>query len=123
MTMPLPDDAVVHRVGGAAVDNLRLRPQELVLFPPGISILVGGTPADAAAVMRAAYPRNRRWHPPTVVGTATVADIRAAGFDTVVAPTPTFANHGRIVHPAGPAGFTDDELARLAAAFQNNPGN
>jgi hypothetical protein len=37
-------DTLVHRVGGGSVDNLRLSLIEEALTPPGISVLLGGTP-------------------------------------------------------------------------------
>jgi hypothetical protein len=56
------------------------------------------------------------------VGTATAAAIRAAGFEVLPDPTARLPNHGRLVHPGGLAGFTDENLARLAQAFQNTTG-
>ena len=55
MIIPLPDDAVVHRIGGADVPNLRLSPLDAAQTPPGISVLIGGTPQDAAAQIRGAF--------------------------------------------------------------------
>ena len=59
--MSIPADGVVHRVGGGAVDNLRLTPVERTLTPPGVSVLLGGTPQDAAAAMRRQFPRSKKW--------------------------------------------------------------
>jgi anthranilate phosphoribosyltransferase len=54
----VPDDVLIHRVGGGAVANLELKPAESRLTPPGISTLQGGTPAEAAEIMR---QRSRAW--------------------------------------------------------------
>ena len=72
--------------------------------------------------MRAVY-NTRKWRAlGGTVGTATVAAIRAAGFDVVAAPTGAFPNHARVVHPDGPAQFADDQLTALTAAFLNTEG-
>lgn len=120
--MPLPDDVTVHRVGGADLAGLRLSPLDRAAAPPGLSVLAGGSPRDAAARMRAAF-RSRKWMALSgTVGSATAAAIRSAGFEVIDAPTHTLPNHARIVHPDGPAGFTDENLARLAAVFQTATG-
>jgi hypothetical protein len=122
MTIPLADDAVVHRIGGAAVANLRLGPLDATAAPPGLSVLVGGTPHQAAARMWAAVP-SRKWLALAgTVGTTAAAAIRAAGFDVIEWPTPKLPNHARITHPDGTAGFTDANLAVLAAAFHTTTG-
>jgi len=38
-------------------------------------------------------------------------------------PSQTLPNHYRITHPAGLAGFTDENLKRLANAFANTTGH
>lgn len=122
MTIPLPDDAVVHRVGGADVPGLRLGPLDAAATPPGTSVLLGGTPQQAADQMRAAF-NSRKWRALAgTVGSATAADIRAAGFEVIENPTATLPNHARIVHPAGVAGFTDANLARLSMVFRITTG-
>lgn len=123
MTIPLADGVVVHRVGGASVANLRLKPGEAVLIPPGISTLIGGGAQSAADAMRRVYAKSRKWRPPLTMGTATAAAIRAAGFDVIADPTPNFPNHSRVVHPNGVAGFTDANLLQLTAAFANTHGH
>lgn len=117
MTIALADDVVVHRVGGADVANLRLKPGEAVLTPPGVSTLTGGDAQSAAAAMRRVYSKARKWKVSLSMGTATAAAIRAAGFDVIADPTPNFPNHARVVHPNGVAGFIDANLQQLAAAF------
>ncbi len=119
--MPLPDDTIVHRVGGAAVENLRLGRLDAAAVPPGLSVLTGGTPGQAAAQMRAAY-QSRKWQAAEVVASASAAAVRAAGFDVVAMSTNKLPNHARLTHPAGLAGFTDDNLRLLAQAFQTTPG-
>ena len=47
----IADDVVVHRIGGGSIANLRLSPPDLQETPPGISVLLGGTPQEAAAQM------------------------------------------------------------------------
>jgi hypothetical protein len=115
-------DTVVHRIGGKDIVNVRLKPREEVLQPPGFSVLVGGTPAQAAEQMRQAFPdpvkfaRIRQLS--DGVASATVAAIRAAGFDVRPEPSGKFPNHARLIHPAGIAGFSDPNLAHLASVFQ-----
>ena len=117
MTIALSDDVVVHRVGGAGLANLRLKPVEERLQPPGFSLQVGGTPCEAADRIRAVYRTSRKWAAPMDVGTTTVGAIRAAGFDAIADPTASFPFHARLIHPLGVSGFTDADLIRLAAVF------
>jgi hypothetical protein len=115
--------AAIHRVGGGAVANLRLSPLDRQEDPPGISVLLGGAPQEAAEQMRQAFPKSRKWQQSShTVGTATAAAIRAAGFDILPDPTARFPNHGRLIHPDGLAGFTDENLKRLSQAFQDTTG-
>jgi hypothetical protein len=113
----------VHRIGGGSIDNLQLKDAERTLVPPGISVLVAASPPDAARQMRSAFPTAASLHElARTVGSSSVALIRAAGFDVVHAPTRKFPNHSRIIHPAGLAGFSSAELARLSAAFDDTHG-
>jgi hypothetical protein len=95
------------------------------LTPPGLSLLLGGTPAEAADQMRQAFPdpdKFARIHALAgVVGSATVAALRAAGFEVITDPSAKFPNHARLTHPEGVAGFTDANLERLSKAFQDTP--
>ncbi len=121
--MDVTPETVVHRVGGAAVDLLRLSPLDAAETPPGISVLLGGTPHEAAAAMRRAFPKSRKWmRLAGTVGTATVAAVRAAGFDVVADPTAKFPNHGRLIHPSGAAGFDDRNLGPLSQTFTETTG-
>jgi len=120
--IPVPPETVVHRVGGAGAANLRLNKHEISLVPPGISLLVGGTPEQAAADMQRVYPKSPKWRGDLNVASATVEAIRASGFDVIFWPTPSFDNHARLVHPVGVAGFTDANIALLAVAFQLTKG-
>ena len=43
----------LHRIGGASLDNLRLKPRDAALAPPGISVILAPGPADAVREMRA----------------------------------------------------------------------
>lgn len=119
----IPPETVVHRVGGGSVANLRLSPLDAKQTPPGISVLLGGTPQEAAAQMRRAFPGSRKWRGTAhTVGTTTVAAVREAGFEIVPDPTTRFPNHARLIHPSGVAAFTDENLAILAATFRNATG-
>ncbi|MBI1923027.1 hypothetical protein HYR99_02130 [Candidatus Poribacteria bacterium] len=114
---------VVHRVGGGTVANLRLSSLEEKLTPAGISVLLGGTPQEAAAQMRNAFPRSRKWRETAhTVGTTTGAALREAGFEIVPDATTRFPNHARLIHPDGATGFTRANLERLAQTFQNTTG-
>lgn len=117
----LAGDRDIHRIGGASIENLRLKPQELTLDVPGISVLRCATPGEAAHQMRVAFPKARRLHEAArTVGSSNEAMIRSAGFDIMPAPSRTLPNHFRIIHPDGAAGFSDENLALLAAVFLNS---
>jgi hypothetical protein len=119
---PIASDAV-HRVGGGRAANLRLSPLDLQHTPPGLSVLLGGTPQQTAVQMRQAFPRSRRWRQASqTVGTASAAAIRQAGFEIIPDPTTRFPNHALVIHPQGAAGFTDANLAALEKAFQDTTG-
>lgn len=118
MTIPLADDVAVHRVGGATQASLQPTAVDLAAVPPGVSVLLGGTPHEAADEMRRAFPNSRKWQRLAgTVASTTAGAIRAAGFDVIEAWTPNLPSHGRIVHPDGASGLTDANLARLAAVF------
>lgn len=117
-----PDD-MVHRIGGGGVANLRLSPLDQQEAPPGLSVLLGGTPQAAAGQMRRAFPGSRKWRQTAgTVASATADALRKAGFEVIPDPTSRFPNHGRLIHPAGAAGFTDANLAVLAKAFTATTG-
>lgn len=114
----------IHRIGGGGVENLRLKPREATLTPPGISVVLCDTPAEAAAQMRAAFPRATALQEAArTVGSTSVELIRAAGFDIIHKPSGTLPNHYRITHPDGPTGFSDENLARLSEAFEDTTGH
>ena len=114
----------IHRIGGGNVDNLALKARETKLDPPGISVLQGGTPSEAAAQMRAAFPNATGLHKAAeCVGSSCTAKIRSAGFDVIPNPTDKFPNHFRLIHPDGAAGFTPQNLEKLSKAFKNTSGN
>jgi hypothetical protein len=123
--MGLTSETVLHRIGGSRIANLRLKPPEEALSPPGFSVLLGGTPDDAAEQMRQAFPDPRKFARlhglAETVGEATIAAIRAAGFDVLPDPSTKFPNHARVIHPDGAAGFNDVNLERLARAFTDSP--
>jgi hypothetical protein len=118
----LPDEEVVHRIGGSA--NLAIKPHEAVLDPPGISVLIGGTPEEAAAEMRRVFGRRSTLgRQASVVGTVGVGQLRLVGFDVIPKPSRNLPTHGRLIHPTqGSAGFTPDNLDEIAKVMQDKGG-
>jgi len=113
----------MHRIGGSSVENLRLKPREVMLNPPGISLLQALSPEEAARQMREAFPAADGLHEAAqVIGSTTVENIRGAGFDIMPNPTKKLPNHYRLIHPDGVAGFNDENLARLSAVFTETSG-
>jgi hypothetical protein len=111
----------IHRIGGGDVENLRMKPAEMKLNPPGISVLKGGLPSDAARQVKEAFPNATRLQElATTVGSATEEAIRGAGFDVIPDPTAKFPNHHRLIHPEGVAGFSDENLSQLSLAFTDS---
>jgi hypothetical protein len=114
----------IHRIGGAKVENLRLKPREATLNPPGISVIRAPTSGEAAQEMRTGLPKARNLHQQAkTIGSATTEAIRDAGFDVIPTPSGALPHHHRIIHPEGVAGFNDVNLARLAEAFVNTTGH
>jgi hypothetical protein len=108
----------IHRIGGGHVDNLMLKPAEVALIPPGISVLKRATAKAASRQMREAFPRAAGLHAlARTVGSTTAELIRNAGFDLLADPTRRFPNHFRLIHPDGIAGFSRGNLAQLSTAF------
>jgi hypothetical protein len=113
----------MHRIGGSSVENLRLKPREATLDPPGISLLQAPSPGEAACQMREAFPAANTLHAAAqVVASTTVDKIRQAGFDVFPNPTRKLPQHYRLIHPDGVAGFTDANLLRLSAVFRETSG-
>ena len=80
-----------HRIGGGDVNNLKLKPAEERLQPTGISVLIGGTPEQAAADFRRVFGRHSSLgKKAAVVGSADLDKIREAGFDVIEIRLPTF---------------------------------
>lgn len=114
----------IHRIGGASVENLRLKPREVALDVPGISVLKCPTPPEAAAQMRSVLPHARGLgKAANTIGSTTENLIRSAGFEIIAVPSTALPNHYRIIHPDGVLGFNDENLARLALVFVNTTGN
>jgi hypothetical protein len=114
----------MHRIGGSSVDNLRLKPREEMLNPPGISLLQAPSPGEAARQIREAFPAADGLHEAAqVIGSTTADKIRSAGFDVIPNPTRKLPNHYRLIHPDGVAGFNDENLARLSAVFTETSGH
>jgi len=110
---------VFHRIGGGSLNNLRLKLAETHLTPPGFSVLTGGTPQEAAKQIQDAFPNAiRLQRAAETIGSATLEEIRAAGFEVIPDSTKKFPNHARVIHPQGLAGFTDERLEKLSKAFK-----
>jgi hypothetical protein len=119
----LAAETVVHRGGGGSPANLRLSPIDQQQSPPGISVLLGGATQEAATAMRQPFPMSRKWQTGAQsVGSPTAVAVRQAGFDIVPDAASRFANHARLIHPNGVAGFTDENLAILSQAFSDTAG-
>ncbi len=124
MAGPTAGNRDIHRIGGASIENLQLKPKEAKLNPPGISVIKAPTPGDAATEVRAAYPDATGLHEAAkIVGSTTTEAIRSTGFDVIPTPSKRLPNHYRLIHPEGAAGFTDENLERLAEVFTNTTGN
>ena len=114
----------MHRIGGSSVENLRLKPREATLNPPGISLLHAPSPREAARQIWEAFPAADGLHEAAqVIGSTTVDKIRRVGFDVIPNPTKKLPNHYRLIHPDGVAGFSDENLARLSAVFTETSGH
>lgn len=114
----------MHRIGGGSVGNLRLKPREATLNPPGISLLQSPSEGEAVRQMREAFPAAERLHEAAqVIGSTTVDKIRSVGFDVIPNPTRKLPNHYRLIHPEGVKGFTDENLARLSVVFTDTSGD
>src|SRR3954451_6342256 len=86
----------IHRIGGGQVENLRLKPLEAGLDPPGISVLRAPSPVNAAIQIRNTFPGARELHEASrVIGSSHVEAIREAGFDIIADPTRRLPNHHR----------------------------
>ena len=74
--------------------------------------------------MREAFPKAKSLHEAAhTVGSSSEKLIRGTGFDVIPVPSATLPNHHRIIHPEGAAGFSDQNLARLAEVFVNTTGH
>jgi len=114
----------MHRIGGSSVENLRLKPREATLNPPGISLLHASSPWEVARQIRQAFPAADGLHEAAqIIGSTTVDKIRSAGFDVAPHPTKRLPNHYRLIHPDGVTGFNDANLARLSAVFTETSGH
>ena len=114
----------IHRIGGVGIENLRLKPREATLQVPGISVLRAISAQEAAQQLRRAFPRARKLQRAArTVGSTTLELIQSVGFDLLPFPSQALPNHYRIVHPDGAAGFSDENLVRLAAVFEISKGD
>ena len=119
MIIPVPEETVVHRIGGASVENLRLGDLDRSAFPPGISVLLGGSPEEAADRIRRAFKNSKKWQRLSKrIASSTAGEIFGFGFSVIECATHKLPNHGRIIHPAGIDGFEDSNLIALSRAFQ-----
>jgi RHS repeat-associated protein len=114
----LPNGTSVNRIGGNSIENLRLKPGEKNLNPPGISVLHSCCPCTASTQMRDAFPRATGLQQAAgTIASGTSDQIRNSGFDVIADPTGKFSNHARIVHPHGTEGFNDENLRSLSSAL------
>jgi hypothetical protein len=110
----------IHRIGGGNVENLKLKPGEAQLRPPGISVLKSESPIDAAKQIKEAFPNATDLHETAkVVGSTNEKLIKSTGFDLMPDPTKKFKNHHRLIHPAGVDGFSEENLVKLSKVFTN----
>ena len=115
---PISAEILVHRLGGAGIENLRLKLKEQTLVPPGISVFQATDPEVIQTQIRQAFPNATRLIADAkTIATATVDAIRQAGFEVMPNPTRHFPNHARLIHSNGLLGFSDDHLAELSKAF------
>lgn len=106
------------------MENLRLKPREATLNPPGISLLQAPSPGEAARQMREAFPAAEALYDATqVIASTTVDKVRQAGFDVLPNPTKRLPHYYRLIHPDGVVGFEDANLHRLSAAFIETSGH
>jgi hypothetical protein len=114
----------MHRIGGRSVDNLRLKPMELKLNPPGISFLQASSPAEVVRQLRQAFPLATGLHSAAqIMSSTSIEQIRDAGFDVLPNPTKKLPNHFRVVHKDGIVGFNDANLARLSGVLTETSGH
>jgi RHS repeat-associated protein len=112
---PLPGSETINRIGGGDASNLALKEAEKSLKPPGISVLTGEDADAVAEAFRKAFP-NAEFD---TIGTATVAEVREAGFDVIEWGTKNLPNHARLIHPDGVEGFSAENLDELSKKFKN----
>ena len=71
----------IHRIGGGHIANLRMKPAEEQLEPPGISVLKAVSPQEAAEQIKSAFPgATQLLEAAKLVGSASEAAIRSTGF-------------------------------------------
>ncbi|SEK17355.1 RHS repeat-associated core domain-containing protein [Variovorax sp. OK212] len=88
---PLPNGTSVNRIGGNSVENLRLKPVEAILSPPGISTLHSCCPCQASSQMKEAYPKATGLQElADTVATGNAEAIRGAEFDVIEDPSKKF---------------------------------
>ena len=113
----------VHRVGGGEASNLGLKPPEARLDPPGISVLIGGTPAETAAAFRRVFGRSPTWgglQAPSVRQRSSKSQ-RSASMSSRFRPA-TFPTHGRIIHPTGVGGVHPGEPGEALTGLHRHDG-
>src|SRR5262245_52094804 len=90
----------IHRIGGASVENLRLKPREAALDVPGISVIKAPTPGAAAREIRSGLPRAKGLHQQAkTIGTTSTEAVRSVGFDIIPTPSTALPHPHRIIHP------------------------
>lgn len=114
----MDEETLIHRIGPNTLENFELKPRERRVAPFGISVLIGGTPEQAALDMITAINSSRMRELTKSVSTTSLQQIRSVGYDVVLSPTPNFPNHGTLFHPNGVAGFVQEGLKPLVSVFQ-----
>ena len=114
----LSDETKVFRIGGASIDNLKLKDAEKKLNPPGISVIRANDEKEAGDIMKKAFPKATKLHEQINSGNIAemkAKDIREVGFDVIHNPTENIGEpHARIIHPEGVTGFNNDNLEKLS---------
>lgn len=115
----------LFRVGGGAPSNLKLKPRERDLNPPGISFLAGFDAKSVALQFKAvmlARGQIKAAAQATIMGRIPIQSAFKHGFTPMVNPTAAFPNHIRLTHRMGVEGFSNLlNRQKLSQEFTNIP--
>ena len=123
LPIPASGSRGIHRIGGASVENLRLKPRSGPRRPRDLRHRAP-TAKVAANEMRTGLPkakgapRGGENHRLDHGRSDSQRRLRYHPHGLHALP-----NHHRIIHPEGVAGFNDENLARLAEVFVNTTGH